>query len=181
VESQNTKKLQIPISKARAGNKEAFKEIFEHLNNRLFSYAFAHTSNRDDALDLTQDTFIDIWNGLKKLEYKSDEEFYAYVFVILKRKLFHHHKNNSKFKTVSLEDIHTNQGYEMKINNEHNLLKHINSLGEKYREVLKLRYWSDMKLKDIAVVLQTTENTAKVWHHRALNELRNNLEKYDNI
>ena len=62
------------------------------LSDRLFSYALAHTRNRDDALDLVQDTFIDLWGGLKKFKYKNDESFYGFVFLVLKRKLYRHYK-----------------------------------------------------------------------------------------
>ena len=83
VKSQSAETL---IASAKKGDKEAFQGIFDMLSDRLFTYALAHTRNRDDALDLVQDTFIDLWNALHKFQYKNDESFFGFVFLILKRK-----------------------------------------------------------------------------------------------
>ena len=57
------------------------------------------------------------------------------------------------------------------------LLKQINMLSEKYQEVLRLRYWSGMKLSEVAEFLGIDEGTAKVRHFRALNELRKKIKE----
>lgn len=177
----NNKKLKNLIKESSDGNKESFREIFEILNNRLFTYALSHTKNRDDALDITQDTFIEIWSSLDKFKYNSDEAFYGFAFIILKRKIFAKRK---KIPTVSLDNEileNIDEGYEMDIEDYRYLSKHIDSLKEKYQDVLKLRYWSDMTFKEISKVLEIKEITAKVWHHRAIQKLKINLEKYNHV
>ena len=61
------------------------------------------------------------------------------------------------------------------------LMEHINKLPMKYRDVLKLRYWSDMKFGEIASVLKAKETTVKVWHHRAIKELQIVIKKYEYV
>jgi len=177
----NNKKLENLIAESANGNKESFRDIFEILSNRLFTYALSHTKNRDDALDITQDTFIEIWRSLEKFKYHSDEAFYGFAFIILKRKIFATHKKTPTIQLNNdiLESI--DNGYEMNVEYYRYLSKHINSLTDKYQDVLKLRYWSDMTFKEISKVLGIKEVTAKVRHHRAIQKLKINLEKYNHV
>ena len=78
--------LQDLIDDSRKGDQKAFRVLFDTLSNRLFTYALSHTRSRDEALDLVQETFIDLWSALPKFNYKNDESFYGFVFLILKRK-----------------------------------------------------------------------------------------------
>ena len=54
------------------GDEIAFRELYERLNNTLFKYIVSRTKSRDDAMDLLQDVFIDLWRGLQKFSYKSE-------------------------------------------------------------------------------------------------------------
>jgi RNA polymerase sigma-70 factor (ECF subfamily) len=162
------------IADARKGNEGAFREIFEHLHARVFGYVLSHTPERDDALDITQDAFVDLWKSLRKFEYKSDEEFYGFVFLIVKRKIARFYK--TRRITVPLDentmDEHTPEHEDHRF-----LMKQVQTLTVKYQELLRLRYWGGMKLAEAAAVLGITEGTAKVWHYRALQELKTKVER----
>lgn len=172
------RELQILVKEAQNGDKGAFKGIFDHLNNRLFTYALSRTSNREDALDIVQETFIELWSSLKKFKYKSEEAFYGFVFILAKRKLYRYYK--SKDMVISLTENNINESYEMKVEDYRYLLKHINTLRSDHQDLLKLRYWSGMTFGEIASTLNIKEVTAKVWHHRAIKKLQILLEDYDN-
>ncbi|XOA43061.1 MAG: RNA polymerase sigma factor [Candidatus Nealsonbacteria bacterium] len=166
--------FKILVERAQNGSKDAFRDIFDRLSNRFFAYIFSRTSNRDDALDITQEIFIELWNALNKFQYRSDEAFYGFIFTITKRKLFRYYKD--KHKIVSLHEGHIRQA-ELKQEDHRFLLKQLDALGQKYQDLLRLRYWSGMTFSEIAAVLNITETTAKVRHHRALQKLKINLKK----
>lgn len=178
MDTEHNQKLLILIKEAQNGSKEAFKGIFEHLSNKLFAYALTRTAGREDAMDIVQETFIELWEALKKFNYRSDEEFYGFVFIITKRKLYRYYRQ--KPKTVYLDDNLIEESYEMEPNDYRYMVKHINSLTSNYQDLLKLRYWSGMTFGEIASALDITETTAKVWHHRAIKKLQVSMEKYDN-
>lgn len=165
------------IAKAKNGDREAFREVFELLSDKLFAYALSHTKSRDDALDITQDTFIDIWTALPRFTYKDRSSFYAFIFVIMKRKLARHYKVKNTRNEVPFDENSMDESYEMKIEDFLGVSRLINSLPSKYQEVLRLRYWSSLPFNMIALYLDITETTAKVWHHRALKKLQNVLDK----
>ena len=162
------------VKQAKNLDNTAFREIFEILQPRVFSYACSHVESREDAMDIVQEAFIDLWKGLKKFEYRTDEEFYGFAFLIVKKKIarFYKHKKN----TVSIEETEMDVGFTEEHEDHRFLLRQISELSEKYQEVLRLRYWGGMKLAEVAVTLGIDEGTVKVRHHRALAELRTRIE-----
>jgi len=168
--------------KAKNGDKEAFRKIFELASDRIFAYAYSRTKNRDDAMDVTQETFIDLWDGLKKFQYKSEEAFYGLVFIIAKRKLYRIYKAYKANRTVSIEESRESaslEGSKPEIDSGGYLDKYIAMLNDKYRSILKLRYFSGMTFGEIANNLAIKETTTKVRHHRAIKKLKTIFEKYD--
>ena len=164
------------IMGTQEGDTYAFRIVFEDMSDRLFAYTLAHTKNRDDSLDIVQETFIDFWAALPKFEYQSDEAVYGFVFTILKRKLYKNYRTGNK--TISLEQIDVYEEDPLREDYRH-LHKHVNTLIPKYRELLRLRYWLHMSFSEIANTLHIKESTAKVWHHRAIRKLKGTVEKYD--
>ncbi|MCK9352371.1 MAG: sigma-70 family RNA polymerase sigma factor [Candidatus Paceibacterota bacterium] len=167
-------KLKILVERSKDRDHEAFREIFEVLEPRVFSYACSHVERREDAMDITQETFIDLWKALKKFSYRTPEEFYGFMFLIAKKKIARFYK--SKKNDVSLEGSEIDEGFTEEHEDHRFLLRHIGTLSEKYQEILRLRYWSGMKLAEAAKILGIDEGTAKVRHHRALAMLRTRME-----
>jgi RNA polymerase sigma-70 factor (ECF subfamily) len=170
---KNNKSVEMLIEMSKAGDQSAFESLFDMLSDRLFSYALAHTRNRDDSLDLVQDTFIDLWNGLSGFTYRNEESFYGFVFLVLKRKLYRHYKKQPR--TVELDEKYIVDNYMLEVEDYRYLEKVIGTLPKNYQELLRLRYWSAFSFKEIAAVMDVKEGTAKVWHHRAVQALNARL------
>jgi len=101
---QNSEELKMLVEKAQNGDRDAFKEIFDRLSDRFFAYTFSRTSNRDDALDISQETFIELWNSLKRFKYRSDQSFHGFLFKIIKRKLYQYYKKKQKIVSLDVLD-----------------------------------------------------------------------------
>ncbi|MCP6717990.1 MAG: sigma-70 family RNA polymerase sigma factor [Patescibacteria group bacterium] len=174
---ESNQELKILVEQAQNGNKDAFKKIFDSLSDRFFAYIFSRTSNRDDALDICQETFIDLWKSLKRFRYKSDQSFNGFIFTIIKRKLYHYYKN--KQKIISLDKLDEKQlAQPIEEQNDYEyILQHIDTLTSGNQDIIRLRYWSQMTFNEIAAVLNITESAAKVRHHRALQKLKINFKK----
>jgi RNA polymerase sigma-70 factor (ECF subfamily) len=170
--------------KAAQGNREAFRAIFDAGNDKLFHYLLGQLHDRDEALDMLQETFIDIWRALPKFRYRSDEEFWGFVFTIARRKVFAFRKRTVQAGHVAAEESTLEVLSEERSTTvpyypeDHRVLLHaLTKLSETSREILKLRYWSELSFKEIAITIQTNENAAKVRHHRAIKELQIYLPK----
>ncbi|MFQ6133814.1 MAG: RNA polymerase sigma factor [Armatimonadota bacterium] len=53
--------------RAQAGDREAFRELFERHHRRIYNYAAYMLPSAEDAADATQDAFVKAWRGLARL------------------------------------------------------------------------------------------------------------------
>ena len=158
------------IQESQAGNRDAFRAVFDRSFDAVYRYLLARLSARDDALDLAQDTFLDVWQGGPRVHYRSDRQFYGYIFIIAKRKLARHYATASS--TLPLDEARIENASTPEIEDYRYLMNLIAHLKSKYQELIRLRYWGGLSFKEIAAALGITETTAKVWHHRALRTLQ---------
>jgi len=160
------------------GDEYAFHLLYERLNNTLFKYILARTKDRDDATDILQEVFIDLWRAFENFNYSSDGQFYGFVFIITKRKLGRHYKNkkvHDEYDENSLE-----QSFELDVEHRDDmrvLVQAVNRLTDKYRSVIELRYWSGLTFGEIGKLVGDKETTVKVRHHRALKLLETILKE----
>ena len=118
------------IEKAGRGDEDAFQEIFEILSGELFSYALSHTKARDDALDIVQETFIELWKALPGFSYSNRHKLYGFVYIILKRRLYRYYKH--AVVAVELEDHHISESYEIEVEDYRYLHKLLTKLPKRY-------------------------------------------------
>lgn len=152
------------------GDSNAFRKLFDMLEKPLFGYLSARTDGREDAKDLLQDVFVDFWRALPRFSYASDKAFYGFVYRITKRKLARYYRRRKK--TVELTEAHLAEDPESGREDVILLPQAVRKLKPKYREVVELRYWSDLPFADIAKLLGAKVTTVKVRHHRAMEQLR---------
>jgi len=174
VDTQENTNLEELIGEARNGSTDAFRGIFNQFSDRLYGYALSRTASKQDALDVVQDTFVDLWDGLKKFKYRSDAEVSGFIFKILKRKIARNHR--LRRGDISLDDI-ADEGYEIEIEDYRFVISGVDSLAPKYKEVVRLRYWSGLTFGEIASVLNINEGAAKVRHQRAIEKLKEKIKK----
>jgi len=171
------------VKQATDGNHEAFRHIFDRLHGRLFSYARGHVSDRELAQDVVQDTMVGIWEALPNFEYRSDEAFYAFAFMVLKRAIMKTYGKSSK-APASLDALLEEIGDRVlpkempEYEDYRTLTKVLDTLSEGSRDVIMLRYWSELSFSEVAETLGINESAAKVRHHRAMIELRETLTTY---
>lgn len=169
MDGQNLEKL---VTEAQAGSEQAFHELYALLVDRLFAYTVSRVRNRDEAMDIVQEIFIDIWKALPRFTYQTDGHVYGFVFLVAKRKLAKHYANRKI--TVPLEDVDLSDMYEFdtdSLSDAQTITKAMEHLSERDREVLTLRYWSGLSFQEIADMLEEKETTVKVRHHRALEKM----------
>lgn len=165
------------IIKSAKADHSGFKQIYDLTINRLFSFVLLRVKDRDQALDLCQDIYLSFWQSLPKFEYISDAHFYSFLFLVARRKIIK--ARIKSIEKVELDDIFDIQAPEVQKEDYRFLLKQLEKLNENERNCLELRYFMDLGFKEVAENLDTTENNAKVMHHRAIVKLREFLSNYE--
>lgn len=159
-----------------AKDSEAFDELYYLLQDQLFRYIVSRLRDRDKSKDVLQDVFVDLWKALQRFSYKSDAQFYGFVFMITKRKIVRAIELEKKNAHISIdEQKHFDTVDEnFSLGGDMDTIKNtVESLKEKYRDVLILRYWSHLSFSEIGVLVGAKEDAVRVRHHRALDMLKN--------
>lgn len=164
--------IQALVRESAEGGKESYQKLYEHMVDRVFAYVRYRTKSHTQATDLTQDVFVELWKALPRFTYHSREQFYAYVFVITKRKLFQIYATQHR-ETVSLQE-------ETALSDEADpgglmhdeVTRALDTLDPETREIVVLHHWSRYTFGEIAALINMGETAVRVRHHRALKSLR---------
>jgi RNA polymerase sigma factor (sigma-70 family) len=166
----------IHMSKENHTNKEAeFLKAYEAYNDAIFRYCLFQTSNREKAIDTTQDTFSKTWEYMA--EGHTIDNIRAFLYKTAKNLII---DGRRKKKATSLDDL-LDDGFDAPFDDRETHMARLDGekaialvgeLDENYRESLTLRYIEDLTIKEIAETLGESENTISVRIHRGLEKLK---------
>ena len=160
----------------RADIEKEFIEACEVHSDALFRYCFFKISDREIAKDLVQETFMKTWNYLAKGEKIGNIR--AFFYKILSNLIIDEYR---KKKAVSLDNLQEKIGFDLGFNEEETLedkidaekaLLSLNQIGESYRDIIVMRYIQELSIKEIAEIINESENTVSVKIHRGLKKVR---------
>ena len=149
-----------------------YKEYFE----TIYKYLFCLTHDYDISEDLTQETF---YKAVKKINtYKGECKMSTWLCQIAKNLWYDYLKKNKFIKDIDDNDlIKIEESYlidEQVIQKEEKLFlyKKMQILDEKTREVMYLRITGELSFKEIGIIMNKTENWARVTFYRGKNQLK---------
>lgn len=155
--------------------KKEFIKAYDEWSDAVFRYCLFKVSNRDLALDLVQETFTKTWQYI--VDGKKVDNIKAFVFRVANNLIIDEYR---KSKSVSLDEIEEGgvevgktEGSTVTFSVEiKHLLRVIDKMPEKYREVILMRYVSGLPPKDIGKILGVSENVVSVRLNRALKKIQ---------
>ena len=176
------------IEKVLAGDSNAFGELVEAYQDKVYNLALRMCGNADDAFDLAQDAFFRAWRGLSGFQFES--AFSTWLFRLTSNVCLDWLRAKKRRPTVSLTTL-DDEGEEVQMeirdpgkSPEELLLaaedraavaKAMNELPVEFREILTLRAIDDLSYTEIAEILHLREGTVKSRLSRARLALRNKL------
>lgn len=170
------------IEAFRDGQISGFEKIYRLFNGRVYNFVFSIIRDSSLAKDLTQDTFLLIWDRRANIDGANNLE--GYIFTVAKNAVYQHIRRKlllQKYINNSETNLEPeNAGIEQKLDNklfEEDVLKLINELPESRKKIFLLFWKSDMSYREIAELLTVSEKTVATQIHRSLQFLR---EKFGN-
>ena len=149
-----------------------YEEYFETVNK----YLFCLTHNSDISEELTQETFC---KAVKKINtYKGECKMSVWLCQIAKNLWYDQCRKNKKLvntKESELLNIQVlNSLEEQVISNDEKirLYKKMQKLDAQTREVMYLRITGELSFKEIGIILNKTENWARVTFYRGKNQFK---------
>ena len=178
------------ISLYLKGDEVSLNKLINRHQYKLFSFILSKTHDKDLADDIFQETFIKVIKTLRKGGYKDEGKFLPWI-IRISNNLFIDHcrkkKRESYFsgtKDFDIFDVINNKDKNIEdiliTDQIHTDVKKIlEELPSEQKEVLKMRYYSEMSFKDIADQTNVSINTALGRMRYALINLRKLIEKND--
>lgn len=163
-----------------------FLKAFDEYNDALFRHAAYRLSDRERAIEVVHDTFTKVWgyirNGHEIDSYKS------FLYKVLNNLIIDEYRRRKETSLDAiLEEEGVDEGSFVELHgggidevtflmDAKQVLDLLPDLPVVYREVIILRFVDGLGPKEIAELIEETENVVSVRIHRALKLLREQIE-----
>lgn len=181
------------VKRVKTGERAAFDSLVDKHKGKAFALAFNIIGNYEDAKDVLQEAFVKAYVSINN--FRESSNFYTWFYRILVNLCRDFLRRRSTQRRVLAEPLRM-QGSEEEemfdvagsgpdpsqaaLNKETKEMvdQAINLLPEKQKIVFILRHIQEMKLNEIAQMLDCSESTAKVHLFRAIRSLQKSLLPY---
>jgi RNA polymerase sigma-70 factor (ECF subfamily) len=173
------------IDRINAGDKEAFMTVTSLYQKKVFLLAYSFFNNKDDALDIVQETFFRFYQ--KAHLFKKGRNFQNWLLQMAKNLCIdyyrkHHSKKHLYDVGKNIEEMNPSSENKPK-SGESVELKDVFSrclekLSERQRLIFVLKQYNQLEYKEIAQVLNIANGTVKSLHFKAVQNLRALMRPY---
>jgi RNA polymerase sigma-70 factor (ECF subfamily) len=175
------------VERARAGDHEAFRTLYQRYHRRVYSLAYGVVQNADDALDVVQDGFIKAHRYLAKFE--GNSSFYTWLYRIVMNLSIDHIRKHKRGRHVDFDDaiahgqdegalgedalvpriLGQNPGKSLvRKEMREQISMALAELSENHRAVLVMRELDGMSYEEMAQAMQCSKGTimSRLFHAR---------------
>jgi RNA polymerase sigma-70 factor (ECF subfamily) len=163
------------LVEAARTNTAAFSELYERYYARVYRYIVHRVGNAPDAEDITAVVFMKALEALPSYRHHSNG-FAPWLFRIARNAVVDHYRRGKR--TSPLEAIETVSSGDdpmadaLQAERRSELHELISGLSPEQREVILLRYASDLTYAEIAAALDKNEPAVRMLVHRGLRKLK---------
>lgn len=180
------------IKLAQSGNLDAFEQLIQRYDRKVFSLAATYVHSADDAKDIFQEVFIRVYRGLPQFELRS--EFSTWLYRIATnvclshrtRAKRHHH---SSIQSEGDDEDGVSHGVTLRSTDKvdrtvedadlHGHIKEaLQELSPRQRLVFLLKHYEEFKLREIAQMTGLSEGTVKKYLFEATSRIRTRLSPH---
>ena len=165
------------------GDDWGLADLIEEYRLPLQMFLYSYTGNYETAEDAAIETFVKL--ATKKPKYNGKASFKTWLFRIGRNTAADFMRKAKRHETANIDDIDNpaidkeHSPEELYIREERNrqLLASMKKLKSEYYEVLWLKYFENLQVKEIAVIMRKNEGNTKVLLGRAREALKVQLGK----
>ncbi|MCH7415237.1 sigma-70 family RNA polymerase sigma factor [Belliella sp. R4-6] len=165
------------------GNQDSFKQLYLKYIDDLIVYGSFFCRDRSRVEDSIHDVFVELFNRRENLSQNINVKFY--LFACLRRQLKRTLKNFPilEFKEGNDRDLEIiDLNFDPIIHNEEQklivfkLVKAINQISKKKKEIIYLYYVQQLTYADISLLLGISLSSCRTLMYRAIKDLKANFE-----
>jgi len=169
-------RLEILVLRCQLGDRDAFEELFELYQPRLWYYVKRLAPKANNIDDMLQDIWLSVYRKIEKL--KEVEAFPVWLYRIARNRVFSNFRTKQSFVSLPEEPPLSNTQDDAELKSEHAeaIHKALQTLQPHHREVLTLFFLEQMSYKSIAEVTGCHLGTVRSRLYYAKRSLREKME-----
>ncbi|GGH39218.1 RNA polymerase sigma70 factor [Mangrovimonas yunxiaonensis] len=167
----------------KATQEAAFKDLLQLYKERLYWHIRKIVITHDDADDVLQNTFIKVFKNINS--FKGESKLFSWMYRIATNEAISFLNKKSKILQVSNETLQqqavSNLKSDVYFNGDDIQLKlqqAITTLPQKQQLVFNMKYFDNIKYKDMANILDTSEGALKASYHLAVKKIEDYLKTH---
>jgi len=156
-------------------NKQKITVAYQEYSQALFKYCFFKVSDKEIASDLVQETFTRTWQYL--VNGNTIENVRPFLYSTARHLIIDQYRRKKflSLDNLMLEGFEPSMPTEQKLNtgvDVSQLMASVEQLPKLYSSIIIMRYHNDLSIKDIARIVNISENVVSVRIHRGLGKLK---------
>ena len=176
------------LERAKAGDRAAFGELVKMYQKRAYAIAYGFLGNRDDALDIAQDSFVKAYRAMDRFD--TSMPFYPWLYRIVKNTSLNRIKRKKRRGETSLDHLRDKgmEFSEKKVRADRgailgelrgSIAEALQRVSDDHREILLLRHVHELSYHEIAECLRVPKGTVMSRLHGARKRLRDALTELE--
>lgn len=174
-------KLLITQLQTLKGKDAAFRALIALYKERLYWHIRNIVKSHEDTDDVLQNTFIKVYQNIKK--FKGDSKLYSWLYRIATNEAITHINTkakrlqitNQEVKDLAIKNLEADVYFEGKAI-QLKLQKAIATLPEKQQLVFNMKYFQNLKYREISEIIKTSEGSLKASYHIAVKKIETYLK-----
>lgn len=165
------------IAKIAVGNPDALTQLYQQISSAVYGFALSILKNKQDAEDVLQDTFIQLWNAAGS--YTPKGKPLAWIFTITRNLALMRIREQSRTVSMAPENWQNLFADEPTVSHEDRVMlaSLLGTLSDSERQIVMLHIMTGLKHREIAELLNLRLSTVLSKYNRALKKLRNALKE----
>ncbi len=160
---------------------QAFAKLVSLYKERLYWHIRNMVKSHDDTDDVLQNVFIKVYKNISK--FKGESKLYSWMYRIATNESITFLNQKAKKYNISNEELQQQliQNLEADVYFEGNaiqlkLQKAIAQLPQKQQQVFNMKYFQELKYKEMSDILETSEGALKASYHLASKKIEEFLK-----
>jgi RNA polymerase sigma-70 factor (ECF subfamily) len=176
-----TGEIESLVEKAQSGDTGAFGDLYDFFIDPIYRYVFFKVK-KDDALDLTENVFLKVWENIGSYRLTSGSSFSSWVYRIAHNAVVDYYRMEKEHAELDANTADERKHNDPVVMTERKLgqdaLKSaLSKLKKPYQQIILMKYINELENHEIAKVLRKSEGSIRILKFRALKALKRILEE----
>ncbi|HEY0607006.1 MAG TPA: RNA polymerase sigma factor [Herpetosiphonaceae bacterium] len=168
--------LSSAIRRAREGQPQALREIYDVYADLLFRYCYGRLHDPEAAQDCVQEIFMKAWKGIKTFEERCEHSLTAWLYTIANNVVVSYLRKYNRSRSLPLSALFQPDAAQLPdlastVCDRIALRQALSQLTDEQQHVITLKFFIGLSNREIGVVVQRSEGAVKALQYRALGRL----------